>query len=245
MKNLWLIIFIVLLFPIFSFAEENEIKRATDLVMEGNYKEGLSVYEQAFHSTTNNPYSYFNAAYAASKIDDPAKAVYYYRKALRLKPDFDEARVNLMLIQPEINNSTQDQTQQLLTLAFIRSTPISWMLLAQFSVVYLLWLLFFKTINPENRSRIILRLMVGIFSVCLFSGLYFYHQKLRTENINAVVIANDVIVRTGPGENYFESQTIKPGTTVTFTGRPIDGWVKVRFANNTAGYLPIEVLRAL
>lgn len=239
------LLFILLFFPFFALAETPIINEATQHLLDEDYPKSLELYEAALLDHSTDPYLYFNIAYAASKSNELAKAVYYYRKALRLKPNFVEARTNLKLIEPKINQATNQETNTILQVGFIGTPALIWFCAAQLSILVLVLLLMSANRSSSGATPIGGRLLASTFTVILFCSAYFLHQHLRTENIDAVMMKPDVVLRAGPGPNYLESQTLPEGATIRFLGRPVSGWIKGQTAEGIVGYLPIDSLRAL
>jgi Flp pilus assembly protein TadD len=69
------------------------------LLKEGRFGEAIPHYEAALAEGSPDPDLYYNLAYARIKTGSLADAVAAYREALRLKPDFAEARHNLELLE--------------------------------------------------------------------------------------------------------------------------------------------------
>ncbi len=240
-----LIILALLIFPLGLKASDDLLEQATRSLENNDYQKSIELYESYLQKNKNAPLVYFNAAFAASKNNDIAKAVYYYRKALFLNPNFIEARENLSLVEPEINQINQSSPQTLLQVSFVRTPSIMWVCLAQSSVIVLILFLLFKKQNNEQLLKQRLTLLPLITAVFVTTGVFLLHQNLRTENIDAIVMSNDAILRAGPGLTYPESTDLEEGTNVKFLGRPVDAWIKVKAPDGLVGYLPIDVLKSL
>ena len=91
-------IFYILVFLIstMSFAQNKTIfEQANALYNDGNYTEALNKYTSILEHNEHSAELYFNIANAHYKLNNVAPSIYYYEKALLLKPNDKEILNNI------------------------------------------------------------------------------------------------------------------------------------------------------
>ena len=87
---------LIVLFSTLSFAQSNTIfEDANALYNDGNYTEALSKYTSILEQDKHSAELYYNIANAHYKLNNVAPSIYYYEKALLLKPNDKEILNNI------------------------------------------------------------------------------------------------------------------------------------------------------
>ena len=113
-------IFALLLILISSTAFANpqdHLKTANDFYAEGNYEEAIVIYQKILAEDNISTDIYYNLGNCYYKTDNIPNAILNYEKALKLKPDNEDALFNLAMA----NKLTIDKIDRLPAL-FIGST---------------------------------------------------------------------------------------------------------------------------
>lgn len=80
------------------------IEKAQIQYEKGNYKNAISLYQQAIDVNENITISYFNMANAEFQLNNIYKAIVYYRSSIKSAPDFFLAYQNLAIAYYSLND---------------------------------------------------------------------------------------------------------------------------------------------
>src|SRR5262245_22086984 len=91
----------------------DSFKKATDLTQEGKYDEAMAAYNEIVAKTPTIPEVYYNLGFIYSQKKDWAQAEASYKKALELKPTYNEANVALARVYQD--SGQPDKAMELMT----------------------------------------------------------------------------------------------------------------------------------
>ncbi|MBC2838051.1 SH3 domain-containing protein [Robiginitalea sp. SC105] len=224
--------------------------RATDAYNEGAYQQAVDNYQQILESDQHSAALYYNLGNAYYKLGQIAPSIYYYEKALLLKPGDPEIRNNLAFAR----NMTLDAIQPL------PETQISrWYngLLYRFSIdqwaymgivcmflFVMAYLAFYRLYQP-NQKRIALISSLLFLGLCIVTTALAYLQRLEYRaDQPAIIFAGEVTVRSEPNRGASEAFKLHEGTRVQVRDSLAD-WRKILLADGQSGWMPAEDLKLL
>jgi tetratricopeptide (TPR) repeat protein len=85
-----------------AFAQTDLIKKANDLYSKGDYSAASELYEQVLKTDQVAPELYYNLANSYYKMNETGRSILNYERALRIKPNYKAARVNLEMAQQKV-----------------------------------------------------------------------------------------------------------------------------------------------
>ncbi len=220
------------------YNEGNALYRA------GQYVAAVERYERALATGLRSARLHYNLGNAAFKAERLGQAIVAYERALRLDPDDEDARANLALANARKMDRVDPEEQNVVTraaAAVYRSLGPG--LLAVASSACLLglaalgvaWLL-----RPVART--VCLSLSGVVLIAGFTSLWLLTVKIEDRNRpEAVVVAEAIDGRSGPGPDFLKVFTLHEGTKVSVE-RPEGRWIQVRLVNGIGGWLPIDAL---
>lgn len=242
MKNKFLIITLLLAATSAFCQTPSELVAGADASFRmGDYPAAIEQYEALIASGNGSADIYYNLGNAYYRDEQTAQAILNYERALRLRPNMDDARENLALA----NSKTQDRITQLPRLFIVRwidwlctaITPHAWrvvwlilLTLAGIAATVIRW--------GNSLSARKTGLIGGIVSVVLLVAatlLLFGATKRYNSHSSAIVMEQSITVKGSPEQQSVDKMLLHEGTKVEVLDE-LSGWYKIRIADGTTGW---------
>jgi len=94
--------------PNFPLAYHN---RAIAYKLQGDYDKSKSDLEKAISLNEDISVFYFTLAKLSERLDNPSEAIYNYKEAININPDYREARINYSVLQKTLGNYDEAMSQ--------------------------------------------------------------------------------------------------------------------------------------
>jgi tetratricopeptide (TPR) repeat protein len=181
-----------------SFAQNQSIfEKANTLYNDGNYTEALSKYKSILDTGEHSAELYFNIANAHYKLNHIAPSIYYYEKALLLKPNDKDILNNIAFaknmtidaieVVPEVGFSRLIK-KATHTMVYDNWAKLSIILVVLFVVLFLVY--YFSQSTSKKRLAFIFSLSsLGVAFLAL--AFAFNSYKLDQKNQPAIVFAQE------------------------------------------------------
>lgn len=240
-----LLLFLVITSSAFatSYANPNiKFKEANTLYAAGKYKEAVKIYDELINDDYLSPEIYYNLGNAHFKLNEIPSAITNYERALKLKPDYEDAIFNLK----QANFRTIDKIDRLPELfignayrSLVTSkTAETWAyftigLLAVALLLFVSYLLSSGVlIKKTGFYGGLLFLLFGLF--CWFMASE--NQNLVNQQAEAIIFTETVIIKSEPNANSQKLFTLHEGTKVNVLESQKE-WVKIKLPNGNVGWL--------
>ncbi|WP_422861772.1 SH3 domain-containing protein [Flagellimonas sp. W118] len=224
--------------------------RATEQYNKGEYSKSIEGYEKILENGEHSAELYFNLGNCHYKLNAIGPSIYYYEKALLLKPNDSEILNNLSYAQnmrldavEKMPKTELGQAYESLVnfLSFDQWSYVAILLISLFVLAYLAY--FFLRYATHKR----IAFTTGIFSLIL-GGIcvllaYLQYQDFKNDN-PAIVFSKEIRVTSEPNANSEAVFTLHEGTKVNVLER-FNNWNKVRIADGQTGWMLEENLRLL
>lgn len=242
---------VILLIGFTAFAQnETLFDRATKAYNSGEYQNAVDSYLQILDKGQHSAELYYNLGNTYYKLNQIAPSIYYYEKALLLRPNDGEIKNNLAYAQ----NMTLDAIDTLPETGFARiyDTFLEFLSFDQWSYVAVVFMLLFVLLYIafyyfRFASRKRLSFILGI--VCLFFAIiavvcaYLEYNAYRAER-PAIVFAKEASVKSEPNLTSQEAFALHEGTKVNVLDE-LNEWKKIRIADGTIGWIPSDDIKVL
>lgn len=222
-----------------------EFNSANALYRDGDFTGALAGYETAIAAGIENPDLYYNASNAAFRAGLLGKAILYQERALRLAPSDKDARANLAYLETlrqDVESADDNPLVAMIAGWYGRQLAESFALgsaLAFASALILATLALFAAGWRRTAMWISTGALLAVFAVS--TGLFaqkLHHDLTVTE---AIVLAPEVNVHSGPGVDNTSVFTLHEGTKVAVEQNQ-DGWNLIRIESGAAGWIPDGVI---
>lgn len=248
MKNSILLIYLLVGF---LNAQTSELfDQGNALYNEGKYSEAISKYEQIMEREVHSSELYFNLGNAHYKLNNIGPSIYYFEKALQLKPKDPEIENNLNYAK----KMTIDAVDSVPEIGFTRFTKNfvnalssdGWAIIAVTSAfVFVLLFITYRFSYASTYKRvafIISVLALLILGVSLFTA--FQKERLDVKNRPAIVFAQESRVKAEPNLRSEEAFRLHEGTKVQVLDT-LNEWKKIKLSDGSTGWIPSEDIKLL
>ena len=236
--------------PVVSSQQASPFDAATEAYNKGDYQGAIDAYEQILDQDKHSAALYFNLGNAHYKLGHIAPSVYYYEKALLLRPEDPEIRNNLAFA----NNMTLDAIQPLPrsdigrmydSLLYTFSID-GWAYLGIFFMILFSagYLTFYMLWKPNQKRLALVVSLASLFLALSSTVLSYLQYRAYLADQPAVIFAEEVVVRSEPNERSQQAFTLHEGTKVQLLDS-LEGWNKIELTDGQVGWMPAENLKAL
>lgn len=218
------------------------MKQGNEAFKNADYTQAASSYEAILKAGYENADLYYNLGNAYYRLEEFGQAVLNYERALRLKPNFRDARQNLELAQ----SKTEDQITPLPEFFLAKWTKsfIGWFSPAGWRVVLLIILallgallvFFFLCSDYRWRKNSLIGsilatclLLIAIASAIASSTSFNRHNK-------AVVTEPMIVVKGSPETSSIDKLVLHEGTELDIE-ETLGDWHKIRIADGNTGWV--------
>ena len=219
------------------------------LYAKGDYSGALKSYQYALDQRVADPRLEQNIGSAYLKLGRIGPAIYHFERGLLLDPRNDDLRHNLeyakALRKDEIPSAGGQFLSDLFGKIVGEFTLGEW--IAIFSVFFtftFLTALLFLLIQGRARPPLMWILAASVallFLVTPFTGSRLYRDRMENR---AVIVADQVIARTGPGEKLKEAFIVHGGMPCKVVEQR-NGWRRVGIATGIIGWVPADAAKII
>lgn len=246
MKRIFLYTCVFLLAYTSAFAQKKSldaavIKQANEMYKQGNYSDAAKLYESELQKGVS-PQLYYNLGNAYYKTGEIGLSILNYERALRLKPNYKEAEVNLKFVQQRVvdNLATSPgffvkRWAESILLGF---TTNQWAYISIITFILSLGLLLLFVFSKERRVRkIAFYLAFVILSISLTT---FVLSGLRKDEMikhrNAIIMSGAVTAKSSPDKSGTDLFQLHEGTKVKVKST-LSNWAEIEIENGAIGWV--------
>lgn len=246
-------VFYILVFLITSlgFAQNSALfEQGNALYNDGHYEEAIKKYEAIIDNGQHSAELYFNLGNANYKLNRIAPSIYYYEKALQLKPKDKEIKNNIAFARnmtidaidavPEVGFKKFMNTISK-SMTFERWSYISVGLVVVFVILFLTY--YFSTRSMKKRLAFVASMLI-LMLACFALSFAFHNYNLNEKDQPAIVFSQEAQVKSEPNLRSTESFKLHEGTKVQILDT-VNNWKKIRLADGKTGWIPKDDIRAL
>ncbi len=239
-----IIISAILLF--FSFtclkAQNEELNKANSLYKKTDYQGASQLYEDIAIRYGVSPELYYNIGNAYYKAGEVGRSILNYERALRLSPNYEDAKVNLELAQTKVvDNIVQVPpffVKRWIDLLIKLLNVDQWYIVSL--VVFVITLLCFLYFIFGNQLIIRRFAFYGAFIllvITIISGTFGLIRKSELSNHNeAIIMTGTVVVKSSPDKSGTDLFQLHEGTKVSIKSK-LDEWTEIVVGNGNIGWL--------
>ncbi|MGB5817880.1 MAG: tetratricopeptide repeat protein [Saonia sp.] len=246
-----LMIVLLLMSSFLGTAQNNALfARATDAYNAGDYEKAAENYLKILENGEHSAELYFNLGNAYYKMNQIAPSIYYYEKALLLKPNNPEIQNNLGFAQ----NMTLDAIEELpeTGMSKIYGAIVEFLSFEQwartavwFMILFVLSYIAFYFFRYATQKRIafIVSMVSLIIAVLAIALAYLQYTDFKKDQ-PAIVFPEVSVVKSEPNNRSQEAFTLHEGTKVNVLER-LNDWKKIALADGKTGWISSEDIKLL
>ncbi|MEL7270057.1 MAG: tetratricopeptide repeat protein [Bacteroidota bacterium] len=244
--------FLGLMFTFPSLFGQNtaRFEKATELYNKGQYNEAAEQYLSILENGEHSPALYFNLGNCYYKQNEIGPSIYYYEKALLLKPNDPEILNNLGYAQNMRLDAVEQMPQTELGklydglvngLSFDQWSYLAIALMMFCVLCYLAY--YFLGIASQKRVAFVtsvISLVLGCTAVLL---AYLQYREFVSDN-PAIIFAREVKIQAEPNASSESVFTLHEGTKVNVLDS-LEAWRKIKLEDGQIGWVKIEKIKLL
>lgn len=247
MKHLFYIL--AFLISTLTWAQNNQLfDEANTLYNDANYTEALEKYKTILKSGEHSAALYFNIANAHYKLNHIAPSIYYYEKALLLKPNDKDIQNNIAFAR-NMTVDAIDSTPEVGISKLIKNMTnmMSFDAWAKSSVgfVFLFVILFVAYYFMYSTSKKRLAFVSGSLSLMLSFialGFAFHKFNLVSNDQPAIVFAQETKIKSEPNLRSAEAFVLHEGTKVQVLDT-VSNWKKIKLSDGKTGWIMTDDIK--
>jgi len=222
-----------------------QMATANQLYEEGEFADAIAQYQALTNAGVKDGSLFYNLGDAYFKMGDLGRAVLNFRRAQLLLPRDGDVAANLKLARAQTLDriETEDKGAIVnLVRRLIGSTTLDEAAAAALTLWLLLCGLLIGAILRQHRRRPLLYL-AGAIGTLLVLGILSIGIRQIDEHGQppAVVVATEIMVRSGPGDDYLTEFTLHAGAEIRVVERRGD-WVRIGLPGDLQGWAPDEAI---
>lgn len=217
-----------------------------DLYRAGDYAGAAAAYETVLASGWTAPELEYNLGNAYLKAGKLAPAILHFRRAIRMRPTYESALLNLNYARSLTQDVKPDEPSpgRLAWIGKLRLGPGTAALLCFLAVTAFLVLGALRLRWLGARPWVgVLQAALGVLALLLAGAVLFEWTEVHGRP-EGVLLPEEVEVRAGPGETYTVSFRLHEGAEVDLL-RQSAGWREIKVSDRLQGWVPQKDVGAI
>jgi tetratricopeptide (TPR) repeat protein len=224
---------------------------ADSAYINNDFASAVMMYETILDKEGESADLYYNLGNSYYKMDNIAKAVLNYEKALLLNPGDGDIRFNLELAQSKTVDKVIPKSEMFFVLwakSFTNAmSEKGWSKIGItafiFTLISLLLYFFGKKIVWKKIGFIT---AICLFLVAVIANVCASTQKTEIMNHEyAIIMAPSITVKSTPNENGTDLFILHEGRKVMIKDDTMQGWKEIQLEDGNAGWVPIDVIEII
>lgn len=217
-------------------------EQANDLYAKGKFIDASRLYEDILKEDGPAPELFYNLGNVYYKLNETARSILNYERALSMSPMYEDARVNLELANAKIVDNIALEDSFFLRhwydvlVSLLSSNQWFWISWAMF-IVFLSGVYFFIFGNSEFLRKTFF--YVGLVFLAVSIITFTFSGVRKTQQITkqkAIVMTGVVVVKSSPDKSGTDLFQLHEGTKVAITSQ-LGDWTEIRLGNGNVGWL--------
>lgn len=246
-----LLTFLLLWFSLLTFAQnETLFNSGTEAYNQGDYNKAIDNYLKILENGQHSAELYYNLGNSYYKLNQIAPSIYYYEKALLLKPNDAEIKNNLGYAQ----NMTLDAISTIpkTGLAKIYQSVVGVLSFDQWGYIAVVCMILFVLLYiafyylkyaTQKRVAFISGMLFLVFAVTAAVIAFISYGDFKRDR-PAIVFSDEVVVKSEPNERSQEVFRLHEGTKLNVL-EEFNDWKKIRISDGQIGWLVAENIKLL
>ena len=245
-------IYLMLLMSVIFVTSYGQTKvQADSAYINNDFAKAVELYENVLANEGESADVYYNLGNSYYKMDNIAKAILNYEKALLLNPGDGDIRFNLELAQSKTVDKVTPMSE-VFFVTWIKSltntmSERGWAKtgIVTFILMLLGLSLYFFGKKIALKKIGFLSAIIFLF-VCIVANCFASTQKSEALNHDtAIIMAPSVTVKSTPNEGGTELFILHEGRKVTIKDNTMKEWKEILLEDGNAGWVPASVIEII
>ena len=244
------LILIVLICGVLPLSAQNDSLSATEYYNDGAYSKAVDNYQEILNNGEHSAALYYNLGNCYYKLNQIAPSIYYYEKALLLKPNDREVKNNLAFAQQMTLDAIEPLPESGISRIYNSVIGLlsfeQWAYLAVVLVIlFVLAYLFFYYLRYASHKRIAFTIaLVSVIMACISVVFAFFQRDNYLDDKPAIVFAPETRVMSEPNNRSSEVFVLHEGTKVSVIDE-LEDYNRISLADGKSGWIPAEDIKML
>lgn len=259
MRRMYLLWSLLLVsFVVFAQAQEtiqthSEItkEKADSAYIDNDFATAIDMYETLLETQGESADIYYNLGSSYYKMDQIAKSILNYEKALLLQPGDEDIRFNLELAQSKtVDKITPVREMFFVTWIRLLTNAMNekgWSQLAIFFFIFmLLGIILYFFSKKILLKKVGFILAICFFLLCVVSNIFASIQKNEMlKHENGIIMAPSVTVKSTPNEKGTDLFILHEGRKVMIKDNTMKEWKEIQLEDGNVGWIPSNVIEII
>ena len=236
---------------ILAYGQETSKAQADSAYINNDYANAVYLYEDILANQGESADIYYNLGNSYYKMDNIAKAILNYEKALMLNPGNGDIRFNLELAQSKTVDKVTPMSEVFL-ITWMKSltntmSEQGWSKLAIASfILTLLGLVLYFFSKKIAMKKIGFISALCLMLVCILANVFASSQKSKAQShSSAIIMEPSVTVKSTPNEGGTELFILHEGRKVMIKDNTMREWKEIQLEDGNAGWVPASVIEII
>ena len=225
--------------------------QADSAYINNDFANAVYLYEQILANQGESADIYYNLGNSYYKMDNIAKAIVNYEKALVLNPGNGDIRFNLELAQSKTVDKVTPMSEVFLITWFKSLTNTmsekGW---AKMGIVTFILMLLCLALYFFGKKIILKKIgfiaAICLLLVCILSNVFASSQKSKAQSHStAIIMAPSVTVKSTPNEGGTDLFILHEGRKVNIKDNTMRDWKEIQLEDGNAGWVPASVIEII
>lgn len=224
---------------------------ADSAYIKNDFVNAVSLYEGILESNGEAADIYYNLGNSYYKMDNIAKAILNYERALLLSPGDSDIRFNLELARSKaIDKVTPPSEMFFVTWIQSLINTMSEKAWAKTGIAAFILTILMLALYVFGKQVILKKVgfVSAIFCLlfCIFANLFASEQKAELINHeNAIIMAPSVTVKSTPNQSGTDLFILHEGRKVMIKDASMKEWKEIRLEDGNVGWVPTNVIEII
>ena len=236
---------------VLAYGQETTKAQADSAYINNDYANAVYLYENILANQGESADIYYNLGNSYYKMDNIAKAILNYEKALMLNPGNGDIRFNLELAQSKTVDKVTPMSEVFL-ITWMKSltntmSEQGWSKLAIASfILTLLGLVLYFFSKKITMKKIGFISALCLMLVCILANVFASSQKSKAQShSSAIIMEPSVTVKSTPNEGGTELFILHEGRKVMIKDNTMREWKEIQLEDGNAGWVPASVIEII
>ena len=236
---------------VLAYGQETTKAQADSAYINNDYANAVYLYEDVLANQGESADIYYNLGNSYYKMDNIAKAILNYEKALMLNPGNGDIRFNLELAQSKTVDKVTPMSEVFLV-TWMKSltntmSEQGWSKLAIASfILTLLGLVLYFFSKKITMKKIGFISALCLMLVCILANVFASSQKSKAQShSSAIIMEPSVTVKSTPNEGGTELFILHEGRKVMIKDNTMREWKEIQLEDGNAGWVPASVIEII
>ncbi|MCP3876503.1 MAG: hypothetical protein GY699_25600 [Desulfobacteraceae bacterium] len=203
---------------------------------DGNFNQAAIEFESIAQNNIKNPYLFYNIANAYLKSNDIGRAILWYERAKVLAPNDPDLNSNLKYANTLIKDK-KDNTMNIMDVIFFWDNLIQVKTIQITAIVFSFLFFSWAGFRVFRNQKVFTGIGILFCSLLvLITAITFANYYKRSIQMNAVIILENVAVRSGVADTSTKLFGLHAGTKVSVEAQR-DGYLKIQFSKGKVGWV--------